>query len=309
MHSEDPTPTISWARRAEARGDLARAAQLYAELAGHSIASRRQALRALQTAAAQRAVDAWNEIRPIGTPVHYWPGGDEQHREGVTLSRAHLSDAGVPVVFVSCATGYVALTHVRWAWQPRCCLCGGPSAREGFRWQRCSCTPEARCATCTARAGAIGVAASGPSLGSGHGPNCPACVERTPEGISCRALCGTNAFVEEAPHPPFVRTLRCTHPTVASALACAKDGRAGIGGFQLAAAMQGDAVLRAAVAVSKVTAHGRTISYRAGWREIPVVDGRYAPPAAYRQDFIAEMGAACVAEETAPELSQESAHA
>ena len=193
MANSEGVITLATARRCEARRDFALAAHCYALLAGRILsAHRRQALRALQKETALRAVEAWNQIRPIGTPIVYLPtlapGGEEPSEAGVTLSLAHVSDAGHPVLFVSCRTGYVALAHVQWQWQPRCALCLGPSPAAGYLWPRCACTEETTCATCVARAGAIGVAEGPIRTSLGHAPHCPACVEPEIEGISCRAL-------------------------------------------------------------------------------------------------------------------------
>lgn len=61
----------------------------------------------------QVIVDVWNDVVPIGSPVHYWPGilgGDGA--KSVTRSQAWLLGGHTPVVLVEGYSGGIALTHV-----------------------------------------------------------------------------------------------------------------------------------------------------------------------------------------------------
>lgn len=61
----------------------------------------------------RRAVEQFNEVAPIGTPVLYWPGAREgEGREGVTRSEAWLLGGHTPVVMVEGYPGGIALSHV-----------------------------------------------------------------------------------------------------------------------------------------------------------------------------------------------------
>lgn len=294
--------TLATARRCEARRDFALAAHHYALLTGRILsASRRQVLRGLQMANALRAVEAWNQLRPIGTPILYVPTlappFEEPSEAGVTLSLARVSDAGHPVLFVSCRTGYVALSHVRWQWQPQCALCLCPSPAEGYLWPRCACTEEATCATCVARAGAIGVVEGPIRTSLGRAPNCPACVEPEIEGISCRALRGPG----EA-HMGLAQVVapRCSHKDAASALSCAKGFGASLGRFHLAMAVRGDEVLRAALAVCQGRLDQGGYHVRACWLALAIEEGRLAPPRSFREGLERDAGAHLLVPEKPP---------
>lgn len=60
-----------------------------------------------------RAVEQFNEVCPVGTPVLYWPGVREgEGRESVTRSAAWLLGGHTPVVMVEGYAGGIALSHV-----------------------------------------------------------------------------------------------------------------------------------------------------------------------------------------------------
>jgi aconitase B len=59
------------------------------------------------------AVEQFNEVCPIGTPVLYWPGVREgEGRKSTTRSAAWLLGGHDPVVMVEGYAGGIALTHV-----------------------------------------------------------------------------------------------------------------------------------------------------------------------------------------------------
>lgn len=61
----------------------------------------------------QQAVDRFNDLAPVGTPVLYWPGTRVgPGRRSVTRSAAWLLGGHTPVVMVDGYPGGVALSHV-----------------------------------------------------------------------------------------------------------------------------------------------------------------------------------------------------
>lgn len=64
--------------------------------------------------AAQAAVDAFNAANPVGTPVRYWTWTRESAGTlGATRSRAYVTAAGTPAVFVTGHNACIVLTHVQ----------------------------------------------------------------------------------------------------------------------------------------------------------------------------------------------------
>ncbi len=60
-----------------------------------------------------RAVDAFNERMPIGTPVLYWPGDRTgEGRKSRTRSKAWNLGSHTPVVLVEGYPGGIAISHV-----------------------------------------------------------------------------------------------------------------------------------------------------------------------------------------------------
>lgn len=60
-----------------------------------------------------QAVERFNALCPVGTPVLYWPGVREgKGRESVTRSPAWLMGGHSPVVMVDGYPGGIALAHV-----------------------------------------------------------------------------------------------------------------------------------------------------------------------------------------------------
>ena len=60
-----------------------------------------------------QAIDQFNRLCPIGTPVIYWPGVREgEGRASVTRSAAWLLGGHSPVVMVEGYAGGIALSHV-----------------------------------------------------------------------------------------------------------------------------------------------------------------------------------------------------
>ena len=70
----------------------------------------------MSKASAQKICDAWNESHPIGTEVEFHHVIDEpEFTSHTTRSRAYVSDAGYPVIFLNGWSGYVALEAVKLA--------------------------------------------------------------------------------------------------------------------------------------------------------------------------------------------------
>lgn len=65
------------------------------------------------TAADRRAVSRFNNLNPVGTPVHYWPGAREgDGKTSFTRTEAQLLSGHTPVVWVDAEASCIALTHV-----------------------------------------------------------------------------------------------------------------------------------------------------------------------------------------------------
>lgn len=61
----------------------------------------------------RRAVERFNRLYPVGTPVRFWPGVREGEGQiGLTRSAAEILSGHTPVVWVTGHAGCIALTHV-----------------------------------------------------------------------------------------------------------------------------------------------------------------------------------------------------